>query len=282
MHRCTSRSATSRTGCRRSSCRGRRRRRCASCTPVAAVPARRCPTRCRRSIAFSSDTLDDTIERPQQLYLTGDQIYADDVSDTLLPMLTQLGRELLGPDEVLPVDDKKVPVTLINFPAARRSKLMRLEAKFSTGSAANHLLSFGEFAAMYLAVWSSRAWRAMAKPEDIFIGAGPNAAVSELLTGVGALLEVRGEEEYGRGNGGSVQAEMAGGAPAWHREGTRGHRAFPRPCAARRPRAREHTHLHDVRRSRDHGRLEHQQEMDLTAFTAIRGRQRTNMTTASE
>ena len=93
-------------------------------------------------------------------------------------MLTQLGRELLGPDEVLPVDDKKVPVTLIKFPAARRSKLMRLEAKFSTGSAANHLLSFGEFAAMYLAVCSPRAWRAMAKPEDIFIGAGPNTAVS--------------------------------------------------------------------------------------------------------
>jgi hypothetical protein len=150
-------------------------------------------TSCRRPSATSSDamawldhileeTLDDTIERPQQLYLTGDQIYADDVGDTLLPMLTELGRELVGPDETLPIADKKVPVTLVNFPAARRSKLLRLEAKFSTGSASNHLLSFGEFAAMYLAVWSPRVWRGLPKPEDIFIGAGPNAAVQDLLT----------------------------------------------------------------------------------------------------
>jgi hypothetical protein len=128
------------------------------------------------------ETQDDTLERPQQLYLTGDQIYADDVSDTMLPMLTQLGRELLGPDEMLPVDGKQVAGTLINFPAARRSKLLRMEAKFSTGSASNHLMLFGEFAAMYLAVWSSRVWRKLATLDEIFVGAGPNVAVSGLLT----------------------------------------------------------------------------------------------------
>jgi hypothetical protein len=150
-------------------------------------------TSCRRPSATLSDalswldhvieaTLDDSLERPQQLYMTGDQIYADDVADVLLPMLTQLGRELVGPDEILPVSDKPVPVTLFNFPAARRSKLMRLEAKFSVGSSSNHLLSFGEFAAMYLIVWSSRAWRALANPDDIFVGLSPNAAVADLLT----------------------------------------------------------------------------------------------------
>ncbi|MGH7460677.1 MAG: hypothetical protein ACREMA_06565, partial [Longimicrobiales bacterium] len=89
-------------------------------------------------------TQDDTLERPQQLYLTGDQIYADDVQETLLPMLNGLGQELLGPEE-LPVSDKRLAVTLTNFPAARRSKLLRFEAKFSTGDAANHLMSFGEY-----------------------------------------------------------------------------------------------------------------------------------------
>jgi hypothetical protein len=128
------------------------------------------------------EELDDTIERPQQLYLTGDQIYADGVASTLLPMLTQLGRELVGPDEMLPVADKQVAGTLVNFPALRRAKLTRLEAKLTSVSADSHLLTFGEFAAMYLSVWSSRVWRKLATPDEIFVKATPDAAVAELLT----------------------------------------------------------------------------------------------------
>ena len=126
--------------------------------------------------------LDDTLERPQQLYLTGDQIYADDVADVMLPMLTHLGRELVGPDETMRVAGKDVFGTIINFPAARRSKLLRMEAKLSTGSSSNHLMLFGEFAAMYLAVWSSRVWRTLATFDEIFVNATPNAALSDLLT----------------------------------------------------------------------------------------------------
>jgi hypothetical protein len=128
------------------------------------------------------EELDDTTDRPQQLYLTGDQIYADGVAHTLLPTLTQLGRELVGPDEMLPVADKSVPGTLINFPASRRAKLLRFGARFSSTSADNHLLTFGEFAAMYLCVWSSRVWRKLATADEIFVGAGPNAALEGLLT----------------------------------------------------------------------------------------------------
>jgi hypothetical protein len=150
-------------------------------------------TSCRRpatplydALAWLDDllenTLDDTEARPQQLYLTGDQIYADDVATPLLPMLTQLGRELVGPDEMLPVGGQPVPGTLVNFPASRRAKLLRLEARFSTGDADNHLMTFGEFAAMYVAVWSSRVWRPLAAPAEIFVAAGPNQAVADLLT----------------------------------------------------------------------------------------------------
>lgn len=44
-------------------------------------------------------------ERPHQLYLTGDQIYADHVAVTLLPMLTRLGNHLLGHNVHLPGDN---------------------------------------------------------------------------------------------------------------------------------------------------------------------------------
>jgi hypothetical protein len=56
----------------------------------------------------------DANTRPHQLFLTGDQIYADDVAASLLPLLNRLGNQLLGRVELLPTryppeakDDKK-------------------------------------------------------------------------------------------------------------------------------------------------------------------------------
>ena len=68
---------------------------------------------CRRTNAAGPDAmayLDDLIaehrldltRRPQQLFLTGDQIYADDLSGCLLPQINAIGRELLGFTETLP------------------------------------------------------------------------------------------------------------------------------------------------------------------------------------
>jgi hypothetical protein len=48
------------------------------------------------SSAFDPNT------RPHQLFLTGDQIYADDVSAPMLPMLNRVGNDLLGRVELLP------------------------------------------------------------------------------------------------------------------------------------------------------------------------------------
>lgn len=111
------------------------------------------------------DRLLDTDERVQQLVLTGDQIYADDVASVLLDMLDGLGRELLGGEERLEVSDgTTIPATLENFPAVRRQRLVQELAGFTSGSASDHLLSFGEYAAMYCAVWSSRVWRTLAPP----------------------------------------------------------------------------------------------------------------------
>ena len=44
----------------------------------------------------------DANVRPHQLFLTGDQIYADDVATPLLPMLNRLGNTLIGKTELLP------------------------------------------------------------------------------------------------------------------------------------------------------------------------------------
>jgi hypothetical protein len=185
----------------------------------------------------------DANVRLHQLFLTGDQIYADDVSTPMLPMLNRLARALIGGREILPTryppanDDKsreayvnapkplpggfktlqefvndrrqagKDPlaelkndrrvqtlqdpcfgrafqtvypktgykvdslgaqtdaegfrhweVDLVNFPAAFRRPIMECEAQFSTSDVDNHLMSFGEFCAMYLAVWCNAVW----------------------------------------------------------------------------------------------------------------------------
>lgn len=176
----------------------------------------------------------DANRRPHQLFLTGDQIYADDVEGPMLPMLNRKGNELIGKTEELPTiyppkndpaskqtylgvptptgfasmeafagahptnalkklnEDRAVravndptldrkftilydrpyavdasvpaasprlwPADLKHFPANRRKTVIECETKFSTTDIANHLLSFGEYCAMYLAVWSNMTW----------------------------------------------------------------------------------------------------------------------------
>ena len=104
-------------------------------------------------------------QRPHQLFLTGDQIYADEVSRPLLHMLGAAVTELFGATkEQLPFRDKSparavvaAEANLANFPVGRRGSLVANEAGF-TSLASGHLLSFGEFCAMYLFVWSNVLW----------------------------------------------------------------------------------------------------------------------------
>jgi hypothetical protein len=107
-------------------------------------------------------------ERPQQLFLTGDQIYADDVAGCLLPMLTTLATELLGYAETVPIDGART--STVDLPALRRGRLVAEVAHFTTTAGASHLLGFGEFAAMLLACWSPRVWRPLAERDALFVG----------------------------------------------------------------------------------------------------------------
>jgi hypothetical protein len=120
------------------------------------------------------------IDRPHQLFLTGDQIYADEVPRPLLKMLNDAVKELFGATaEQLPLKDPSdpqktiaVPADLVHFPVGRRGNLIKNEAGMTTTEGACHLMSFGEFCAMHLSVWSNELKNALSPdafppPEDL-------------------------------------------------------------------------------------------------------------------
>jgi hypothetical protein len=96
-------------------------------------------------------------QRPHQLFLTGDQIYADDVADSLLFMLTDAAKVLLGLgwDENLPGVNRKL--SELKNPG-KRQKISEQDCGFTSSEAKSHLLGFGEFCAMYLFAWSDLLW----------------------------------------------------------------------------------------------------------------------------
>ncbi len=132
-------------------------------------------------------TATDPLQRPQQLYLTGDQIYADDVAGALLPALMEAAEFLVGPEEMPGMAQGSVGRSLTT--PGRRARAVREMAHFTTATAQNHLLTRGEYLAMYLFCWSDvlwpdalpsaeAVWRAFleARPED------PRAQEQELAT----------------------------------------------------------------------------------------------------
>ena len=97
-------------------------------------------------------------ERPQQLFLTGDQIYADDVAAALLFALIDSGHFLFAgnQEEVLP--GLGVPARQLG--PGERGDVVRLQTMFTTTTPRNHLLALNEYAAMYLFAWSDVLWPA--------------------------------------------------------------------------------------------------------------------------
>lgn len=131
-------------------------------------------------------THDDPFSRPQQLLLTGDQIYADDVAAGLLTMITDAARTLLAwgdRDELMPLPDspvKGVPeprkypsVPSHRLPPYQRNYALGLSG-FTSDDMGCHLMSLGEYLCMYLFAWSDVLWRRhddgsaeLPTPEDI-------------------------------------------------------------------------------------------------------------------
>jgi hypothetical protein len=136
---------------------------------------------CRKAHGYGPDglaALDKMIERthsdpftrPHQLFLTGDQIYADDVAAALLPQLTVAGNALLGSTEQLTLKkvEAKIDATAANFPTTWRQELVQQQAKLTSGEADSHVMSFGEFCALYLFYWSNVLWDDLADKSTIF------------------------------------------------------------------------------------------------------------------
>ena len=97
----------------------------------------------------------DVVGRPGALFLTGDQIYADDVAGPLAAHLRVLAPALWGEGE-----PRSVPgvSSLDDIPLYGRKSLACEQAQFTSEKPSNHLMSFGEFAAMYVLAWNERNW----------------------------------------------------------------------------------------------------------------------------
>jgi hypothetical protein len=142
------------------------------------------------------------LERPHHLLLTGDQIYADDVSIALLATLSETGASLLGwaDAEGFPAPDGRggsIPPGHISvLPGPKRKQYIADQAGFSSEAADGHLMFLGEFCAMYLLAWSDELWPRASGGVDPQIRL-PTA--QELRPGIDPSLKVlgdRGAQDY--------------------------------------------------------------------------------------
>lgn len=107
-------------------------------------------------------TVDDPVKRPQQLLLTGDQVYSDDVASALLATLSETSEALMGAvaAETVPNHDasRQLPMSDPLLAPGMRVRYVKDEADYSSNESHNHLVSLGEFYAMYLMAWSDALW----------------------------------------------------------------------------------------------------------------------------
>ncbi|MEH1827876.1 MAG: PhoD-like phosphatase [Nostoc sp.] len=100
--------------------------------------------------------------RPHQLFLTGDQIYGDDIADPSLWVASTLGDALLGWEEQLPVHGEYC--TPQQLPPGERADVATNQAGLTAGlhnkaeKVNSHLFSLGEYYATYLLAWSPVCW----------------------------------------------------------------------------------------------------------------------------
>lgn len=102
------------------------------------------------------------VPRPTALFLTGDQIYADDVPEPLIDTIITLGEALMGFDEKLPMRSgtSMSAATCTRLRCGIRKTVMQKmrEALTSGDEGRNQLIGFGEFAAAYLLSWGEDCW----------------------------------------------------------------------------------------------------------------------------
>ena len=100
-------------------------------------------------------TADDIDSRPSALFLTGDQIYADDVAAPLIGHIRSLASALMGAGDATSIPEVD---SLDDLGVNSRAGIIIEGAGFTSQKADNHLMSFGEWAAMYLVSWNPDIW----------------------------------------------------------------------------------------------------------------------------
>lgn len=153
---------------------------------------------CRKMHGFGDDALalvddeltanrSDLTKRPQAIFMTGDQIYADEVPSMLLRYMCSLDgvgifsaassekMKIKGDDNV----EKDLESDITAYPPTLRQRLVSKYAGFSSSAAINHLLTFEEYCATYLCYWNIRSWN-----KDLFaeIKKIQDASVADLST----------------------------------------------------------------------------------------------------
>lgn len=127
---------------------------------------------CRKLHSEGEDTLvlaDSLMEkewmnvdnRPDSLFLLGDQIYADDIADPLLPVISTIGKNLIGQKENLHHIEHRLsqePFQTSHLQINGRQYIMDNFCQFTSTHSQNHLMEFGEYAAHYLLSWSPDLW----------------------------------------------------------------------------------------------------------------------------
>jgi hypothetical protein len=111
------------------------------------------------------------MDRPHQLLLTGDQIYADDVADAALEVIQKTGLALFGRDEMLPKINKKAS----EVKPGTRETIARRDAGLTADPGDSHLFAFPEFCLMYLLGWSDVLWPAQLPEYDDVHAPSPTA-----------------------------------------------------------------------------------------------------------
>ncbi len=125
------------------------------------------------ALAYLDDILKKGLEndgaglklRPQQLFLTGDQIYADEAA-TLLGQYSAnflgfgplIGFERIQTRENAGAELEDIPADIFEFPLYFRQRMMNKVAGFSSGDADRHVMAFQEFCTCYLQHFSLRSW----------------------------------------------------------------------------------------------------------------------------
>lgn len=115
-----------------------------------------------------ADNANTSAARVQQLFLTGDQIYADDVADSFLVLIRDVATTIIGDDVLIEGADGR-QITANQLEVGHRAKFVRDTMKFTSDPksgdfdpgdviAKSHVLSFSEFCAMYLLMWSDALW----------------------------------------------------------------------------------------------------------------------------